>query len=312
MTGVELSLIGVDEDDIDVDMLARGVARLGSMLARPDDVRVTVAGDFEQAVRDRVPDKDYAERYKADRIFGRAAAKAIPQPDGSTELVIDAWLVSKVSAPEGHDIERLFQHEGLHIAVDQRGESANDIRIRNDIVPNSYRGYFGASAGILVEEYRTEKALCDAGLWPHADYIANFQDAVEAFAAAAMDGVTLRYPDEPIDRCFGTVLTAFGELVTYTGYVASEIHASDGERTPAIHPPIYQRYLGAPWEAVIAALKDVPAADTPTPRETIDAHVWKLADLLAAWLEYVGFTLTDLDEGAYFDVLRHDFEPPYV
>jgi hypothetical protein len=68
----------------------------------------------------------------------------------------------------------------------------------------------------MIEEYRTERALCDSGTWPHDDCLAGFGDAVENLANAAWNGVNLRYDDEPIDRCCTTVLSAFHQLATYT------------------------------------------------------------------------------------------------
>ena len=131
------------------------------VVPRLDDVRVIIASDFEQAVRDRVDDPGYAAAYTADRLFGRASAKTIGQHDGSTDLVIDAWLLSKSNPPQGHDIERLFHHEALHISVDQRAEQISDLRLRHGYEHELQPGlHFGGVTGVMIEEYRTERALC--------------------------------------------------------------------------------------------------------------------------------------------------------
>jgi hypothetical protein len=299
---VQLTIDGIDPDDVDTDLLARGIARLASVVERPDEVRVIVAADFEQAVRDRVSDPEYAAAYTAERLFGRAAAKTISQDDGSTDLVIDAWLLSKNNAPQGHDIERLFHHEALHIAVHQRGEQSNDLRLRANHALNSNRGYFGAVAGVMIEEYRTERALCEAGTWPHDSYLSGFDEAVEAFREACWDGVCLRYPGEPIDRCCSTVLNAFHHLATYTGYVAAEMLASNRTRTPSLNRGNADRLLGPPWDAVVDALAAIPPATTPVARDQADKIAWEMADDVERWLDHVGFTLRDLpDGGAYFE-----------
>lgn len=271
-----------------------------------------VTGEFEQAVRETVDDPDYAAAYTADRLFGRASAKTIRHDDGTTDLVIDAWLLSAEAGPEGHDIERLFHHEGLHIAVDQRGETISDLRLRHGYDMNSNRGYFGVVAGVMVEEYRTERALCEAGRWPHEDYLANFGDAVQAFADAALDGVCLRYESEPIDRCYETVLNAFHQLATYTGYVAAEMLADDA-RVPRVDAGVRRRLLGPPWDAVVASLANIPPATTPVDPVGLEKLAWATADRVETWLEHVGFTLKDLPQGGtYFDVLRHDFRAPFA
>jgi hypothetical protein len=309
---VDVSLLDLDREDLDDDALERGLAVIEAVAPRPDDVRVVVAGDFEQAVRDRVDDADYAAAFTADRLFGRATAKAIGHDDGTTDLVLDKWLLSKWSPPEGHDIERLFHHEALHIAVDQRGEQMNGLRVRSGYPVNSNRGYFGAVTGVMIEEYRTERALCEAGRWPHEDYLGNFDAAVHAFAEAALDGVQLRYPGEPIGRCYQTVVSAFHHLATYTGYVAAEILASGRERYPYVDPSAKRRLLGLAWDAVIDSLDGIPSATTPIDSAELDAVAWTMADQVEWWLEHVGFTPKDLPEdGIYFDVLRHDFQPPF-
>jgi hypothetical protein len=306
---MEVSLLSLDPDDLDIEALENGLQLVLEMVPRSEDVRVAVAGDFEQAVRERVDDADYAAAYTAERLFGRATAKAIGHDDGTTDLVIDAWLLSKSSRPEDHDIQRLFHHEALHIAVDQRGETISDLRLRHGYDTNSNRGYFGAVTGVMIEEYRTERALCDAGRWPHAGYMTNFGDAVEAFAEAAWDGVCLRYPTEPIDRCYETVVNAFHQLATYTGYVAAEMLARGPGHLPTVDPGTKERLLGAPWDAVVDALSAIPSSTTPIDAAELEALAWAVADQVEWWLEHVGFTLKDLPEGGtYFDVLKHDFE----
>lgn len=309
---ISIAISGVDPGAINMDLVTRGLTVLAAVVPRIEDVRVHVAGNFEQVVRDTVDDKEYAAAYKADRLFGRAAAKAIGQDDGTTDLVIDAWLVSVEHAPEGDDIERLFHHEALHIAVNQRGEEVNDLRLRHGYDMSSNRGYFGAVTGVMIEEYRAERALCEAGKWPHEDYLANFGDAVQAFADAAADGVRLRYPDESIQRCYETVCNAFHSLATYTGYVAAEMLV-DPERSPRVEPGTKERLLGSAWGAVVDALGAIPSAATPTDPELLEQLAWTTADRVEHWLEYIGFTLKDLPEGGtYFDVLRHDFEAPFA
>jgi hypothetical protein len=309
---VQVSLTNIDPDDLDAELLATGIGVLGEVVPWPDDVRVHVAGDFVQVVKDTVGDREYAASYTAERLFGRASAKAIGHKDGTTDLVIDAWLVRKENGPEGHDIERLFRHEGLHIAVDQRGESVNDLRLRHGYDISSNRGYFGVVTGVMVEEYRIERALCEAGLWPHGDYLANFGDAVQAFADAAWDGVCLRYPGEPIQRCYETVCNAFHQLATYTGYVAAEMLA-DPARAPKVAADAKARLLGPAWKAVVASLDKIPPATTPVDQAELERLTWLTAADVERWLEHIGFTLKDLSQGGtYFDVLRHDFEAPFA
>ena len=135
---------------------------------------------------------------------------------------------------------------------------------------------------------------------------------MDAFGEACWDGVCLRYPGEPIDRCFGTVLSAFHQLATYTGYVAAEIHASGGTRTLQVDAGARLRLLGPAWDDVVDALRAIPPATTAMALHELEALAWEIAGHVERWLDHVGFTLQDLpDGGTYLDVLRHDFEPPF-
>jgi hypothetical protein len=309
---VDLSLLDVDQQDLDTNALDRGLALIEEVVPRPEVVRVVVASDFVQAVRERVDDADYAAAYGADRLFGRATGKAIGHDDGTTDLVLDSWVLSKTAAPEGNDVERMFHHEALHIAVSQRGEQMNDIRIRNGYATNSNRGYFGAVTGVMIEEYRTERALCEAGRWPHEDHMGNFDAAVHAFACAAADGVHSHDLGEPIGRCYEMVVNTFHQLATYTGYVAAEMLACDRERRPEIEPAARRRLLGSAWEGVIDSLDAIPSAATVIVPAELEALAWSTVDRVEDWLEHVGFTLEDLPQGGvYFHVLRCDFESPF-
>lgn len=303
---ISVTILDADRDRLDVELVARGIATLGQVVEHPERVRLTIAGDFPQAVRDRVADESYAKSYGADRLFGRAVAKTIPQADGTIDLVVDAWLLYK-GVPVA-DVERLFHHEGLHIALQQRGESTHDVRLRRGYGETTNRGYFGGVTGIMVEEYRVERALAEAGRWPHDSVTDSFHQAVDEFGDACFDGITLRYPGEPIDRAFRTILSSFSQLATYTGYVAGEYHASGKTRQPTIRPATRQRLLGHEWDEVVEQLGAIPSAAAATDPGDLETAVWKIADLVERWLERIGFTLKDLPGGeSYFDVLRHDF-----
>jgi hypothetical protein len=307
---VDVSLIDADSDDLDPNGLARGVELIEEVVPSPKRVRLLVAGDFEQAVRDHVDDAAYGAAYKADRLFGRAAAKTIAHDDGTTDLIVDEWLLSKSSAPEGFDVQRMFHHEALHIAIEQRGEHVTGLFDR--YAPNSNRGCFGMVTGVMVEEYRTERALCEAGRWPHEDYMANFAAVVHAFADAVSDALCAWSLGGPVDRCCQTVLSAFHHLATNTGYVAAEMLACGRRRIPKIDPAAKRRLLGRPWESVVDSLGSIPSAAAAIAPDELETRAWAAADRVEEWLRHVGFTLTDLPEGGVdFEVLRRDFEPPF-
>jgi hypothetical protein len=304
---VELTLAWVDPDVLDLDRITVGAARVASLAPDPERVRLVIAGDFIAAVAERVDDAEYAKHFHRDRTFGSAAAKTIEQADGSVDLIVDAELVAK-GQPEDFDSERLFAHEGYHVAIGQREESLNDIRLRHGLGDYSHQGYFTAVAGNMGEEYRVERALCNEGWWPDVGYREGIPDGLTAFRNELLDGVTNRYRNEPVDRCCRTVLQAFYNLAILMGYLAAEHLGSAGERTPDAGVRRWSRLVGPAWGELLDLLEAMPSANERTPRAQLDEQAFALADVLARWLEHIGFTIDDLDEGFYFRVVRHDFD----
>lgn len=121
-------------------------------------------------------------------------------------------------------------------------------------------GYFLAIAGLMSEEFRVERALCEAGSWPRAEYRDGVVGTLRAFAAEMLSAVTLRYPGEPIDRRCTTVLSAFSTLTTLGGYLAAEQIASGGNRSPETTSPMWRRYVGPMWPTLLKALEPIPSA----------------------------------------------------
>jgi len=303
---MEVTLAGIDPDTFDVDALGAGVERLAEIAPDAEPLRLVVAADFEAAVRERVADPNYAENYRQERLFGSAVAKTIPQDDGSIDLIVDAGVLHG-DGPALVDLERLFAHEAYHIVTHRNGETLSDIRIRRGLPGLSHDGYFLGIAGVLTEEFRIERALCESGSWPTAEY-RNVSGTLEGFAAEVLDGVVLHHPDEPIDRTCSTVLTAFSTLTTLGGYLAAEAIVSDGERVPDVTLPMWDRYVGSAWTTLAEALRPVPSAAVRLRREALDPLVEPVAAACEEWLKVVGFTLADIEKDLYyFDVLTHDF-----
>ena len=138
---MELTLAGIDPDSFDVEALTSAVAAFAAIAPHAEPLRVTVAADFEGAVRERVTDADYAAQYTQERLFGQAAAKVIAQDDGSIDLLVDAALVHG-DAPKEFGLERLFSHEAFHVLLARKNESSNDIRLRRGLSLHSRGGYF--------------------------------------------------------------------------------------------------------------------------------------------------------------------------
>ncbi|HZS62364.1 MAG TPA: hypothetical protein VFA43_24060 [Gemmatimonadaceae bacterium] len=288
--------------DVDPAEVQAAVSALERIAPTPAAARLVITGDFVASNRTRLSLEDAAQ-YQTDRTFGVAAARTLPLADGTVDVVVSAPLLhSNVAAEIG--LERLVSHEAHHVAIHQRGETQGTIRARHGIPGMSHRGYFSAVAGMVVDEYRVEKALCDAGDWPHHGYRSSLPETLGTFQADLLDACILRHPNEDIGRTCQSVLTSFSHIATLGGYVAAEYLASDGRLAPDTTLPLWQRFVGSAWDPFVATLRDVPSARDAISLRELDALTFGMIAPLDGWLRQVGFEIRDLDEGFYFDVLR--------
>jgi hypothetical protein len=286
-------------DEAEVEAAAAVISRIAPL---PSAARLVITGDFVASNRSRLSEKDGRE-YQTDRTFGVAAARTLKLPDGTTDVLVSAPLMHSATAAE-IGLVRLVSHEAYHVAIHQRDESLADIRVRHAIPGMSHRGYFSAVAGLVADEYRVEKALCDDGSFPHHGYRSTLQETLDTFRADLMDACLLRYPGEGITRTCESVLTSFSHIATLGGYLAAETVASDGRLGPDTTLASWRRFAGSSWDELVEALRQMPSAAVPTERSRLDTLTFALISPLDAWLHQVGFEIRDLDEGFYFDVLR--------
>jgi hypothetical protein len=280
------------------DAIERGVALL---VSDHRAVRVLVTSEFEQAVRREMADHPEAASFTADRLAGAVAGKTIC---GATEsvIVIDAqWLQPGEDHPDPY---RLLAHEGGHVALHQRGESADG---RRRLVRTHADWMLLAGAAIALEEYRIERALHQLGLPANADHWSTMPDNLFAFAAQFMDGLVLRYPNEPIKRTHDTLLGATQQLAVKLHYLAAQDPHGELPDDPYARG-FWQRFVSFTWPTLTALSATVPDATTPWPADQLDARLLQLTAHRRDWFARLGFRLEpEADpEDYYFRVLLDD------
>jgi hypothetical protein len=291
----------VDPTDVNAAEVATGVAAVERIAPRPDEVSLVITGDFVASNRLRLTGIE-AEAYDMSRTFGVAAARTLPQLDGTVDIVVAAPLLHSNAADTG--LNRVVMHEAYHAAIYQRHEELGTIRVRHSIPGMTHRGYFSSVAGMVADEYRVERALCDEGDWPHHGYHSELPETLETFRNDLYDACLLRYPNESIERTSKSVLTSFGHIATLGGYLAAEALASGGERAPNVRLALWHRFVGGAWDPFVQTLDQMPSAPSATPPADLDAMTFLLIGPLDGWLRQVGFEIRDEGEGLYFDVLR--------
>jgi hypothetical protein len=320
---IDLAALGISDEIASADneetpasfvAIAEAAAIIEARVPDADAVDLVVTGDFSASVLRRFGAPDDAEHFDTARGSGEAAAITIPVGDRIAIVVPAAWFIEGANAGHGEPSSamrsHLVGHEALHVALRQRGEQTHDVRSR--LARSVAHGQLVASAGVVSEEYRVQAALHAEGSNPY-DNQDDLHDALVATRVAIVDGITLGYPNEPIDRSMRTVIEALHVLAIRLGYLAASRRERDGTVAAAPPPsiaadPLWHRLVGPAWPKIAAALDAFPDAGQPVTAEVLNDAVLILADTLADWIRSVGFELSDTpDQRLYFEVLRYDF-----
>ncbi len=291
-------------EDFDAHALGQALARMAAVVAQTTRIRLNVTSSFDHSVRRALVDDPAAARYTRERDFGVALAKTITQADGSIDVIVDATLFSRWA--QAGDAERTFEHEGLHIALEERGESMADLRHHRGPATGGAAEIFASMASVSAEEYRVERVLWRASGDIRADsHLAHFGTIAWQIEETIRAASTAYQRD--LDRAvIGTAVSnAFLALATSTAYVAAEIDATSGRRDVAVAVDVYDRLLGEKWRAVIGELRRLPAGDVPTTVQRLDLQAHGVAARLEDWLAHIGFTwVEDAAGGLAFGVLN--------
>lgn len=297
----EVMIEDIDPAQLDMELLSRGLAYLATVCNR-DGANVVLTGDLEASIKKRLSSAEQAERFGINRVSGQVAAKVILDGARPEVIVNGQLLMPGIAEAIELDVERLFEHEGLHVALYQRGEDVHAIVAEGNL--SFHEAHFDGHAAILIDDYRIERALHDSGGGIAATYLEATKDVLDNFAAAVYDGICQRYPNEPIKRCYETTFGAFYSLTTHLAYLISQaVPAAD-----LAHLPTWERFVGEHYSLLEQALHQLPSAAEPVPIDRLLAAVSTIGDQLVEWLEHIGFrTTSSADGGFQFDVLRHDF-----
>lgn len=309
-TSINVTCEDFDGGELDDGALTACVQALADVVPWFDKVSIVLAVDFKAAARRRIKSADEAESYEAFRTAVGAVAKVFPSEEGTAEVLVWASAVEWFSKGE-LDAPRLFAHEGYHVRLKQLGGATSSL---GDVGRTPGERFFLGSAGVLLEEFRVERALNDRGWWP-PDYYRTGTPAVLARIRTSLGtAVAAWQPPEPIEECMNSCGGSFRELSTYLAYLAAEFVASEGGRLPdGMASADWERLVGDSWPRICELLAPIPGAgaDVDDAEETgsiLGACAADLAGELREWFRSLGFAVQDLPGGAvYFQVLRRDF-----
>ncbi|KWW97755.1 hypothetical protein TH66_19975 [Carbonactinospora thermoautotrophica] len=256
---------GFEDVPAPIQAIFEAVNVINTRVPDPDAVDLVVTGDFVVSVQARSGDPHEAEHFDTVRGSGMAAAKTIPVGDRTAVVIPAVWFVEVADPTQAEQLAQmrrhLVAHEALHVALRQRGEQTNDARSR--LARSAAHGHFVASASVVGEEYRVQAALHAEGSTPFDDQD-DLPEALVAACDAIIDGITLRYPDEPITRCWQTVTGAVHILAIRLGYLAAALRQPDGSVPAEPPPPSLRSHCGTGPSAPPGPPSPLPSACFPT------------------------------------------------
>jgi hypothetical protein len=289
--------------------VADGMQIVATRVNDLDRIDLVLTGDFVASVQTRLAGPDGSVEYHAKRGPGMAVAKTIPVGDRIAIIVPVVWFID----PRGEAMEsrrRMLSHEALHTALRLRDEQSHDARRRLGV--SAAHGTYVACAGVVGEEYRVEAALRAEPPF-ETNYPRILEDSLVFARESFVDAVTLRYPNEPIDRTYDTVMGTVQNLAIQLAYFAAARSDEAGVVPGELDDEVgriqhWDRLIGPWWQAIAEALSVFPDASQLCGRQVLDEAVLGLAAVVEQWLRYVGFEILPMpDDGEYFNVLRHDF-----
>jgi hypothetical protein len=300
-------ILNLDHDtfppEFDSRALERGWERFGEIAGPMDGIDLVVTPDFEDAVRERLPDDARPFEYAQDRgALGSAMARVMPRTDGGIDVLIDSRILSSkrpLGAPE-----ETFEHEAYHVLLRRRGECL-DFSDRDEWTGGVEDAFLHA-AEVACEEFRVELPICQRR--PSSHY-GEFPDLL---AALDEEIRTLSWDyqltaEEPgavavISKGIGEL---FGSLVTACGYVAATMEGQ-GLSLPEIDAPFRRRLLGIEGLSVLEELRELPGAEESADPAEVETLVRAVAGHLGPWLREIGFAWRFFDGTLHFDVLAPD------
>jgi hypothetical protein len=252
-----------------------------------------VAGEYAVQSPTRANPGMTAADYQAVKPDGAmAAAVTVELPDGHVAVVANAALVHFAR----EKTSRMLLHESKHVRLLQRDEQAYGVHRRVIFtLPPDLEYTFIWIAESLIDEYRCERALHEAGLDPldmgsdPADYsgiVDSFEDVRRGWrrsgdVLAAYQGAT-------------SVLDRLGQYLAY------------GSAHVAVDPAQAARWSSIPQMARLASIvSELPGANEPVSRERLVECCVDVARMLRATLQDYGFDCYVTSDGSlYFKVLR--------
>lgn len=268
-------------------------AILAAMAVEPDAVRLVITGNFVESVKRRLPEGDYRDNFDEIRGAGTVGAKTMVVAD-EIHVVFPAWLFLP-SPDENADLtaRRTAVHEAQHVAMEQHGEDEGDFP--NE--PWARRNLLTIAHQVIVE-YRAELGVTEA-------LRRDFETTLNTATPLALRDDLVRIDDayqQSLDiaqLAYEVVQQAqhFWKALAYIAAARRVLNVSGPLAVGSDQDELWEQMGAEHWERFEGTLSLVPSAHTRISSQDMSRVTDDLADTLTSWLESLGFTFKDTEDG---------------
>jgi hypothetical protein len=289
----------VEERNLDLDLIRESWGLLRT-LPLQEPVTIVVTGDMAQSLDEY--EYQLFRSWTALRTAGKVTAKAVMDAHGRMAILVDAERVpadpfgaNRTARPPGAQsdapLERLLEHEGLHLVVRARQEGADVTRCECEYDGDYAFDQFRMIAALAVEEFRVERAQCAAGRYLAGDAVATIRRDLDtyriSFAKAFTSGGAF------------AASSALNDLAVQLAAVVAEHLSGNALDAQLREEARWHQVVGPAWDHLIRELEPMPGALTKVSRVDLDVAIRSLAAALRDWFTRLGFTLEDAPNGAH-------------
>ena len=289
-------------------------AMLGTAAPDPEKVCFVVTGDFEESVKQRLPEGEYRDSFDTQRGAGMVAAKTLKVSD-EIHVVFPQWMfvdteaalrilepeeaakIASTEAERAQHVRRTAFHEAQHVAIAQRGEDTVDL----DGLGWASKNFVSVAAQI-IEEYRAELAVPRELREEHE--LVFPVDALEHLRADLTRITTVEYQQHlDVGKLSYDVVQQTHHVWKVLAYLVAARRVFGIVPSTAIPADVQRkeawRLMAAPlWERFEALLSEIPPGQISVSPKALHRCAIELADLLSEWVRLLGFRWDDIGDPA--------------
>jgi hypothetical protein len=294
-----ISVEHVEHRNLELDLIRASWGLLRE-LPLPERIAIVATGDLRGSCEDR--EMELYRTWSSFRTSGRVTSKAVVTADGQQFILLDARLVLREQFDSGAQralpealahtecsLERLLEHEGLHLVIRAHGEGADVTFCECQLDGDRAFDQFRMMASLALEEFRVEREQCEADRFLDKNTSATLPLEMQRYRDVFVQGFA---------QGGGVAASrALNDLAMEIAAVVAAHMSGDALDQLLFAETRWQQIVGPTWDMLVRELEGVPGALTRMTGVDLGVAIDGLARCLSEWFVRLGFTLEDAPDG---------------